>query len=303
MELAFHTLDVFTRTRFGGNPLAVVLDADALSDQQMQTIAREFNLSETIFVQTPADARNTAKVRIFFPTGEIPFAGHPTVGCAILLAEMKHKAGCPFETEIRLEEVAGLVPVKVTRIADAPRAMFTAPVVPYAVRDARLPEAADAARALGLDASDIGFDGHRIGLYEGGPRFSYVPVGSRQALAKARPSGEAFERLTKGLGCDNIYAYTRGGDNAGTSFRARMFAPAAGIPEDPATGSATALFAAQLLTAEKLGAGTHRFLLEQGYEMGRPSDLHLEADVRDGALTAVRVAGHAVRVSQGTISV
>ena len=120
MQLTFHTLDVFTSRRFGGNPLAVVLDADALSTEQMQTITREFNLSETIFVMKPENPANTAKVRIFFPGGEMPFAGHPTVGCAVLLAEMKYKAGCSFETEIRLEENAGLVPVKVSRIGDHP---------------------------------------------------------------------------------------------------------------------------------------------------------------------------------------
>ena len=113
--------------------MAVVLDADVLDTAQMQKIAREFNLSETIFVCKPKDPANSASVRIFFPTGEMPFAGHPTVGCAILLAELKAKAGCTFQTEIRLEEVAGLVPVTVTRIADRITAMFTAPVVPYAV--------------------------------------------------------------------------------------------------------------------------------------------------------------------------
>src|SRR5262245_37934620 len=120
MELKFYTLDVFTTRRFGGNPLAVVLDADRLSTAEMQMIAREFNLSETIFIQAPENTANTAKVRIFFPTGEMPFAGHPTLGSAILLAEMKYKPGQSFEAEIRLEEVAGLVPVTVTRIADAP---------------------------------------------------------------------------------------------------------------------------------------------------------------------------------------
>ena len=107
MRRRFVTLDVFTNRKFGGNPLAVVLGADALSGEQMQTIAREFNLSETIFVLKPADASNTARVRIFLPSAEIPFAGHPTVGVAVLLAEMKHKPGCSFETEIRLEAVAG----------------------------------------------------------------------------------------------------------------------------------------------------------------------------------------------------
>ncbi|CAN5136399.1 PhzF family phenazine biosynthesis protein [soil metagenome] len=303
MELAFHTLDVFTAKRFGGNPLAVVLDADALTAAQMQTVTREFNLSETIFVQTPADRANTAKVRIFCPASEMPFAGHPTVGCAILLAEMKVKPGCAFETVIRLEEAAGLVPVKVTRIGDIPRAMFTAPVIPYRVGDAQAPSEQAAAEALGLAASDIGFGDHAPGVFEGGPRFLYVPLKSRTALAAAKPSGPAFTRVTAAAGTDNIYVYTRGGERPGTAFRARMFAPAAGIPEDPATGSATALLAAQLLDANHLADGTHRFELEQGYEMGRPSDLSLELDVRAHALDAVRVAGQAVRVQSGTISI
>lgn len=301
MKLEFHTLDVFTNKRFGGNPLAVVLGADSLLTVHMQTIAREFNLSETIFVQTPAAKANSAKVRIFTPANEMPFAGHPTLGCAVLLAEMDHKPGCSFETEIRLEEPAGLVPVKVTRIGNTPVGMFTAPVLPFAA-DGILPTPAEAAAALGLDAGDIGFDDHRIGIFRGGPRFLYVPVVSLKALAAARPLEPKWGVMTDKAGADNAYLYTRGGEAQETSFRARMFAPAAGIPEDPATGSASAILSGQLLAAGELSEGTNRFTLEQGYEMGRPSDLELEADVTAGALAAVRVGGSAVRVSEGTIS-
>jgi trans-2,3-dihydro-3-hydroxyanthranilate isomerase len=300
MKLTFHTLDVFTNRRFGGNPLAVVMDADALSTEQMQTITREFNLSETIFVMKPKDPANTAGVRIFFPGGEMPFAGHPTVGCAVLLAEMKYKPGCSFETTIRLEEVAGLVPVKVSRIGDVPHAQFTAPVVPFAV-DVSLPPLDAIARAVNLSADDLGFEAHAPNLLQGGPRFFHVPVNSRAALARAQAIEPHWSALIGPLGTDGIYLYTRGGDGAKTSFRARMFAPTGGIPEDPATGSATALLAAQLLTAESLKDGKHRWQLVQGYEMGRPSDLSLEADVADGKLTAVRVGGQAVRVMDGTL--
>ena len=302
MKLTFHTLDVFTGKKFGGNPLAVVLDADALSDAQMQTIAREFNLSETIFVMKPDDPANTAKVRIFFPTAEIPFAGHPTVGCAILLASKKYKDGCSFETSIRLEEVAGLVPVKVTRIGEVARAIFTAPVVPFAV-DVELPPAEAIAKALSLEAADIGFAGHRPRLHQGGPRCLHVPVASRAALARSRAMEPRWSALIEPLGTDMAYLYTPGGDNPKTHYRARMFAPTGGIVEDPATGSATALLAAQLLVAEKLADGTHAWQLEQGYEMGRPSDLHLEADVRAGKLQAVRVAGQAVQIMQGVLDI
>ena len=300
MKLTFHTYDVFTARKFSGNPLAIVEDADSLTTAQMQMICREFNLSETIFIMQPSDKANTARVRIFFPGGEMPFAGHPTVGCAIFLAEKKHKPGCAFETIIRLEEVAGLVSVKVSRIGDVPRAQFTAPVVPFAV-DLKLPSVEDTARALSLEAADIGFEAHHLAVIEGGPRFFYVPVAARAALKNARVIEPHWSKLIATLGVDNAYVYTRGGDNPKTNFRARMFAPTGGIPEEPATGSATALLAAQSLAAENLGDGTHRWQLEQGYEMGRPSDLFLEADVAAAKLTAVRVAGQAVQIMSGVL--
>ena len=300
MKLKFVTLDVFTKERFAGNPLAIVLDADGLSTAQMQTIAREFNLSETIFVRKPVDAANTASVRIFFPTAEIPFAGHPTIGCAIFLAEGKYKQGCSFETRIRLEEVAGLVPVTVSRIGDVPFAMLTAPVVPYAV-EAVLPDADLAARALDLSAGDIGFGAHGIGLHEGGPRFLYIPVASAQALARARPMEPYWSQMMAMCGVDSAYLYRVG--EGGADFRARMFSPTAGIYEDPATGSASALLAWQLLAGGGLKEGANRFQLEQGVEMGRPSFIRMEADVAGGKLSAVRIGGHAVRVSEGVIEV
>ena len=294
MQLSFHTYDVFTNRRFGGNPLAIVEDADDLTTEQMQVIAREFNLSETIFVRKPKDPAHTASVRIFLPTAEIPFAGHPTVGCAIHLAQKKYKPGCSFETTITLEEVAGLVPVKVSRIGDVPRAQFTAPIIPFAP-DVPLPAVEEVARALSLDASDIGFEGHRLGMFQAGPMFLFVPVKSRAALAKAKVTTPCWPGM--------VYVYTPGGSHPETRFRARMFAPLQGIPEDPATGAATAILAAQLLVSERLGDGAHRWRLEQGHEMGRPSDLWLEADVADAKLLAVRVAGQAVQIMSGVLEV
>lgn len=302
MKLPFHTYDVFTNRRYAGNPLAIVEEADGLTTEQMQTIAREFNLSETIFVRSAQDAANTASVRIFFPTAEIPFAGHPTIGCAIHLARKKYKEGCSFETTIWLEEVAGLVPVKVSRIGDVPRAQFTAPVTPFAV-DIPAPAPEAIAAALGIAAADIGFDGHRPGIFKGGPSFLYVPLASREALARARVLEPHWSNLFASLGTRMAYMYTRGGDGADTSYRARAYAPLDGIPEDPATGSATAILAAQLLRAETLSDGTHRWKLEQGHEMGRPSDLWLEADVAGAKLVAVRVAGQAVQISSGVLEI
>ena len=305
MKLAFHTLDVFTTRKFGGNPLAVVLGADHLSTEQMQTITREFNLSETTFVMTPEDPAHTAKVRIFFPGGEMPFAGHPTLGTAALLADLKHASGSHFETLITLELKAGLTPVQVLRNGDIISGTFTAPVVPFHA-PVKLPSIADAARALNLSPDDIGFDGHGLASLEGGPRFFYVPVNTRAALEQSKVLEPHWSRLLDGVNVndrissiDSVYIYTRGGDGPDASFRARMYSPTGGIPEDPATGSATALLAAQLLTAENLQDGTHSWQLEQGYEMGRPSDLRLEADVKGRTLTAVRVGGSAVRMMQG----
>lgn len=303
MKLTFHTLDVFTARKFGGNPLAVILGADALTTEQMQSICREFNLSETSFVMAPEDPAHTAKVRIFFPGGEMPFAGHPTLGTAALLASLKHKPGCSFETTITLELPAGLTPVRVSRIADRVHGVFTAPIVPFHA-PVTLPSLEETAQALNLDPADIGFDGHGLASLEGGPRFFYVPVKSRAILEKAKVLEPYWSKLIKPLnGVDAAYLYTRGGDGAATAFRARMYAPTGGIPEDPATGSATALLAAQLLTAERLADGTHTWQLEQGYEMGRPSDLTLEADVKQGTLTAVRVGGCAVSMMNGVLDI
>ena len=288
--IEFHTLDVFTTTPFAGNPLAVVLGADGLTTAQMQTIAREFNLSETIFVQPPANPAYTAKVRIFFPTAEIPFAGHPTIGCAILLAETAHQGD--FETLITLEEEAGIVPVTVRRQGTDITAEFTAPVIPYPI--SHQPDPALLAQALDLTPDDLG--PHNPGVHEGGPRFLYAPVKTLQALAKARPIEPHWSALMTAAGVDSAYLYTAAAD-----YRARMFSPTAGIPEDPATGSATALLASQLLENNALKDGTTTLHLQQGVEMGRPSDLRLTIDVAKDQLQAVRIAGSAVRIGQGQL--
>lgn len=289
--LPFTICDVFTDTPFSGNPLAIVEGADDLSTAQMQTIARQFNLSETIFVMRPANPGHTARVRIFFPTAEIPFAGHPTIGCAL------HLAG-DSATQITLEEEAGLVPVTITRDDKGTSAEFTAPKRLVAV--GHVPPRADVVRALDLRAQDLGTD--RIAAFEGGPVFLYVPVASLDALARARPIEPHWSDLlqTVGGGCDAAYLYAPGHD---TAYQARMFSPTAGIPEDPATGSATALLAAQLLANGHLQDGTTQIMLAQGVEMGRPSRLRLSIDVANGTIGAIRVAGQAVEIARGHIRV
>ncbi|WP_323021747.1 PhzF family phenazine biosynthesis protein [Pararhodobacter sp.] len=293
--LTFETWDVFTETRFSGNPLAIVHGAGDLSPAQMLTLAREFNLSETIFVMPPRDPAHTARVRIFFPTAEIPFAGHPTIGCAICLSGLAGEGPDTLQP-LMLEEEAGLVPVTVTRQAGRVRAEFTAPVTPFAKPGQADP--ALCAKALGVAA--VGAAGHPApSLWQGGPGFLYVPLPDLDALAIARPQEPAWSRLMAEAGVDSAWCYVpvEGG------YRARMFSPTAGIPEDPATGSASAIFAAELVARGLVGDGETPVAITQGVEMGRPSDIGLTVVVKDGALASVRVAGSAVPVSRGQIAV
>jgi trans-2,3-dihydro-3-hydroxyanthranilate isomerase len=303
MKLEFYTLDVFTTRKFCGNPLAVVLGADQLSTEQMQTITKEFNLSETTFVMKPDNPEHTAKARIFFPGGEMPFAGHPTLGTAVLLAELKNKPGCTISTTITLELPAGLTPVKITRIADHTSGVLTAPKIPSLAKEV-LPSAQTVAQCLNVSPEAVGFENHEVVITRGAIGFLCVPLKNREALAAAKVLEPHWSKLLSQYeGLDAAYLYVRGGEGAGTHFRARMFSPTGGIPEDPATGSATVQLAAQLLKSENLHDGTHRWQLEQGYEMGRPSDLTLEADVAQNKLTAVRVGGSAVRMMHGEVEI
>jgi trans-2,3-dihydro-3-hydroxyanthranilate isomerase len=281
-DLDFEVWDVFTDFPFAGNPLAIVTGAAGLSTAQMQTLAREFNLSETIFLMAPRDPNHTARARIFFPTAEIPFAGHPTVGAALMLAG-KHAL-----THVTLEEEAGLVPVE---ISDGV-ARFQAPVVPFS-HDVTI-DPVLAANALDINAADIG--PHTIGVHQGGPTFLYVPVNSRDALRRARPIEPFWSEMIDAGGVDNAYLYT-------PDFDARMFSPTAGIPEDPATGSASALLASQLLANDALNEGVNHYNLTQGEDMGRPSQINLTVTVQNGAITSVDVAGRAVPISKGSIRV
>lgn len=294
--LPFHTLDVFTEAPYTGNPLAVVLEADGLSTPQMQRMAREFNLSETIFVQKPRDPKNTARVRIFFPTAEIPFAGHPTLGCACLLGCLRNGDG-DFEDRIVLEEEAGLVPVTITRRNGRMSGQFSAPVIPFA-HDGEVQTGLLAA-ALGLPEAKIGFGSHKPATWQGGPAFLYAPVLDLDALAVAKPIEPQWSALMDAGKVDSVYLYTP--DGAG-GFRARMFSPTAGIPEDPATGSASAILAAQLLASGVLPEGESHWPLTQGVEMGRESRIGLTIRCVGGALEQVRISGSAVPVSHGEIA-
>jgi len=293
MACPFYTLDVFTDQRFGGNPLAVVLDGDELDGPMMQTIAREFNLSETVFVLKPENEAHTARLRIFTPARELPFAGHPTVGTAILLAQLKDVEGA-----VVLEEGVGPVPVDVSDLSTpAPFAELSSAVMPF--EEHPVPKMENVAGALGLSPGDIGFDNHQPALFNAGNRFFYVPVRSRELLSKSQPKTGAWDLLEgqEGIG---ILVYCKGD---GVDFHARMFAPRSGIIEDPATGSAAASFPGAIHKAETLADGRHSWRVAQGEDMGRSSLIAVAADIAGGKINAVRVGGRAVRVSQGQIEI
>ena len=296
MQHTFYTLDVFTDTALCGNPLAVVLDADSLSDHLMQKVAREFNLSETVFVCKPNDPGNTARIRIFMPRGELPFAGHPTIGTALLL---DHLGQSTSSQQVLLEEQVGLVIVDITQAHGSRSATLNAAVMPFCAGNP--PDRKLLAAAAGLFPEDIGFDNHQPGLYNAGVPYLFVPVRNLASLERCRPTEPAWSRMTALAGTDGAGFYTRGAGRFDWQFR--LFAPESGIPEDPATGSAAAALPGQLMDAEGLQDGTHSWQIAQGVEMGSPSEIHLEANLDNGRFTSVRVGGSAVIVSQGAITI
>lgn len=303
MQLSFHTLDVFTERRFSGNPLAVVHDADALSSEQMQAIARELGLSETVFVLKPENPAHSARLRIFTPAREVPFAGHPTLGTAVLLAELRGLAvNGESDAIVALEEGIGTVRVGVRLRSDAaPFAEFDAPRLPQEA--GTLPSLDRLAAGLGLIPSEVGFENHKPTCFAAGNAFAFVPLASLEALDRARINGAHWSAAFEEQGLVGAYLYTRQCVHNSSSFHCRMFAPAAGIAEDPATGSAAVNFAGVIHLFDRLPDGVHRRNVEQGYKIGRPSLISLTLTVDNGKLATVRIGGHAVRVSEGTLTV
>jgi trans-2,3-dihydro-3-hydroxyanthranilate isomerase len=292
------TYDVFTETPFLGNPLAIVPHAEFLTEGQMQTLARELNLSETIFVMPPADTANTAKVRIFYPKAEIPFAGHPTIGCAVHLSGLI-EAEADATIEMTLEEEAGLVPVLVQRKKGRVTAEFTAPLLP--VQNRVMADKALTANALALNTLDIGNATLAMPeVWQAGPSYLLVPVSSLDALGRARPTGSDWDRLTERAGTISAWLFASDEENG---FRARMFSPAGGTPEDPATGSAVVTFAGLLAYHDQCARAETRIRVVQGVEMGRRSEIQARVILKDGELSAVRIGGSAVPISSGRIRI
>ena len=302
MRLAFFTLDVFTSKRFAGNPLAIVRGADALDTTRMQAIAREFNLSETVFLQSPRDPVHTARARIFTPGQELPFAGHPTIGAAVLIAEIDAPELMTGgrDLQIVLEEQIGPVICSVRHPKGrATRAQFQIPRLPEKLGDV---DADKMAAALGLSRNDIGFDAHHPVIYSAGVGVTFIPVASLEAIGRARADMSVLDSAM-GASSQIAYLYTREVTDDANHVHARMFAPGLGISEDPATGGAAAAFAGVAMAFEKPEDGEHVLVIEQGLEMGRPSTIVLTMEVSGGLLTGASIGGEAVIVTRGEIEI
>jgi trans-2,3-dihydro-3-hydroxyanthranilate isomerase len=306
MAYAFHTADVFTDCLHGGNPLAVVPDARGLSERQMLAITREFNYSEAVFVFPPESAANTRKVRIFTPTGEVPFAGHPTVGCAFVLASIGEIALRSEKTSIVFEE--GVGPVSVVIHAAGGRPVFSQ------LTAARLPEIKDPppppeilCEVLSLEPSHIVADDMiEPEAVSCGLPFLFIPLKKPEMLSWAKVDTLKWEQALRNYWAPEMFVFsTDDWSNIfeGGHIRARMFAPGIGIGEDPATGSACAALAGFLALRSETRDGTVHWTVDQGVEMGRPSRLELEVDLKRGQLAAIRVGGSSVMASSGTLHI
>jgi len=294
-RLKFVTADVFTTQAYGGNPLAVVLDGRGLSTAQMQAIAREFNLSETTFVLPPNHPAHAYRLRIFTPTVEMEFAGHPTVGTVWVLAALGKLPRGGTETRAVFQENVGLIKVRVRWDGNQPTYVdFTTAQNPTV--GAAAPILADLAAMLNLSPADIDEQGTPALTLSCGTGFTCVPLRSKDAVARAQLNMDRWGKLLGGTPGNKVFIFARTGPH---TLHARMFGPGEGVAEDPATGSAACAVTGWLVRDEKIQNGTSQWTITQGVEMGRPSSIAVEADVTESAITAVRCGGTAVMMSEG----
>lgn len=293
METAYTILDVFTQKRMHGNPLAVVHDADYILDTQMQEIASEFNLSETIFVCKPKNERYAASVRIFTPAKELPFAGHPTVGLAVLLG-LKKKLSA-----VRLEEKIGTI-VAITNPTGkhSGHARFSLPELPKRIASA--PDNAALAEALGLGEGDIGVADMQPAIYSAGVPFVLVPVRDASTLSSIRLERRGWQSTFHGPS-DSVYAFTVSKNGSDAQILSRSFVNLGDIKEDPATGSAAAALCGLLAEHLYTDEGLTDFVIKQGEDMGRPSFIEAQVKRENGTLTHVGIGGNAVVLAEGVL--
>ena len=296
MKYRYYTCDVFTETRFGGNPLAVLPQAEGLSDQQMQQIAREFNFSETTFVFPPKKG-HTRHVRIFTPAREIPFAGHPNVGTAFVLASTGELGKVQSGQTVTFEEEAGLVPITI-HVENGKIARCEL-VAPQAVSVGKTIAPELVAAAVCLATADIATATHPPQVASVGLPFLITELKDRSALERCRADANAFGALLAEDIRPSLHFYTHAKDDF--DLRARMFAPLSGVPEDPATGSASCALAGLLAHCSPQASGSFTWRIAQGVEMGRPSTLIARAEKKAGVVQTTWVGGAAVLVSEGSL--
>ncbi|MDX5594073.1 PhzF family phenazine biosynthesis protein [Pseudovibrio sp. SPO723] len=301
MKRRYALLDVFTNTPLQGNQLAVVLDSEDLGDQQMQAIAKEFNLSETVFVLPPANPAHSAKLRIFTPFGELPFAGHPTVGTAVLLATERFGTDAPEQDAVVvLEEEIGLLRCGVVlKQGAAGFAEFDVPKLP--APSLPIGETDLIASCLGIDTTEIGFENHRPSTMSAGVHYAFVPVRDLAVLSTVKPNRALWKDAFGSPDHNAIYVYCRETQGADSSFQARMFINDTSVWEDAATGSAVAAFGGVIQAFDEPLDGTHQLTVEQGFFMNRPSHIDLEIDVENGQIRAQRIGGQAVLTGRGEL--
>lgn len=299
MRLRYFTCDVFTDTRFGGNQLAVLPEADGLRDEQMQQIAREFNYSETTFVLRP-QAGHACRVRIFTPPREVPFAGHPNIGTAFVLATMGVFGPLDALRSVTFEERAGLVPITIHKRQG--ERIWCELTAPQSLTLGKTVSVQSVAAAVSLTTDDVLTTAHAPQVASVGLPFLVAELRDRDALERARPNLSGLEGLVaEGAVPPYVHLYVRTSD--GFDIRARMFAPLDGIPEDPATGSANCALAGLLSHIDDAVNGAFSWRIAQGVEMGRPSVLEARTEKRDGAVATVWIGGECVMVSEGLIEV
>jgi trans-2,3-dihydro-3-hydroxyanthranilate isomerase len=299
MEIHFITVDVFTDRKFGGNPLAVVPDAAALSGAQMQAIAAEFNLAETTFVLPPRNSSHTAEVRIFTPRAELPFAGHPNIGTAFALAKESERQGRAVSDPMIFEEKAGLVrltPLKEGASVLGARLMPPQPLV----RGDEI--AADIiAAACSLAVSDIETANHQPCIASCGIPLAFAELKTRAALSTAHPRTEVFTKHLPAERVTGVLLYVKD-QRGGFDLQVRMFAPLYGVPEDPATGSGNVALAGLLAGLRPEADLSLALRIGQGVDMGRPSLLEASAEKRNGEITALSIGGRCVPMMRGMLT-
>lgn len=291
MKLHYLLLDVFTEERLQGNPLAVVTKGDGLLDNEMQAIAREFNLSETVFLCKPQGERNSANVRIFTPYQELPFAGHPTVGAAVVLG-LQNKVSA-----VRLEEKVGLVTALFERgKGRSGEARFTLPKLPAKIAD--LTDRLGMAQSLGIEVEDIGCGAFAPAVYSAGVTYHLVPVRNASVLKRMVPNFAMINRVFE-YDRHSVYAFTLTPEEQENDLAARMFGM--GVGEDPGTGSAAAALVGMLSDHADFATGQADYVLRQGKEMGRLCRIALQLRKENEVLTHGAIGGHAVIVGEGEL--